>query len=65
MDLVTQTKKLAPSLTKNTPIIYIFRLNSGFLYIGCTTDYQARFQEHEIETACRTTNIDRAGMALT
>jgi putative endonuclease len=28
------------------------------LYVGCSTDFEARFAEHEAGTACRTTQLD-------
>jgi len=60
MDLVAQTQKLIPDLSTDTSIVYILRLKSGSLYIGCTTDYPSRFKEHQAGTAGRTTTIDPA-----
>ena len=34
------------------------RLQSGGLYVGCSTDFETRFREHETATACRTTKLD-------
>jgi len=36
----------------------MLRLRSGALYVGCSTDLEARFREHEQRVACRTTSID-------
>src|SRR5437016_8353461 len=41
------------------PYTTLFR--SGNFYVGCSTDFEARFSEHEQGTACRTTAI---GMPL-
>ena len=38
--------------------LYILRLKSGSLYVGCTKDIQKRFQDHLNGNACRSTNID-------
>jgi len=37
---------------------YIFRLKSGQLYIGSTTNLDRRFAEHTAGQACRTTKLD-------
>jgi putative endonuclease len=49
---------MAPSLSRGTPFVYILRLRSGNFYVGCSTDFEARFREHEHGTACRTIAID-------
>ena len=49
---------MAPSLSRGTPFVYILRLHSGGLYIGCSTDYEARLSEHQKRTGCRTTKLD-------
>jgi putative endonuclease len=49
---------MVPSLSRDTAIVYILRLRSGALYVGCTTDFDARFREHEAGVACRTTSFD-------
>ena len=38
--------------------LYILRLQSGNLYVGCTKDILKRYQEHLRGRACRTTKID-------
>ena len=38
--------------------LYIFRLQSGNLYIGTTLDLHQRIQEHFEGRACRTTCLD-------
>jgi putative endonuclease len=49
---------MVPSLSRGIPFVYILRLRSGNLYVGCSTDFEARFREHQHGTACRTTAID-------
>jgi putative endonuclease len=56
--LVSQARRMAPSLSRGTPFVYILRLHSGGLYIGCSTDYEARLREHQKRTGCRTTKRD-------
>jgi putative endonuclease len=41
-----------------TAWFYILRLQSGALYIGATKDLTARYKEHCIGRACRTTSMD-------
>jgi putative endonuclease len=38
--------------------LYILRLQSGGLYIGCTKDLETRYKDHRNGRACRTTRID-------
>ena len=49
---------MVPTLSKGTPIVYMLRLRSGALYVGCSTDFEVRFRQHERGVACRTTSID-------
>jgi putative endonuclease len=49
---------MAPSLSRGTPFVYILRLQSVGLYIGCSTDYEARLCEHQKRTGCRTAQLD-------
>ena len=60
MNLQKTARRMAPSLSRDTPFtfMYILRLRSGAFYVGCSTDFEARFHEHEQGTACRTTPID-------
>ena len=41
-----------------TAWLYILRLKSGNLYIGATTDFKQRYQDHLNGQACRTTKLD-------
>ena len=58
MLLIGTARRMVPTLCRGTPIVYILRLRSGALYVGCSTDFEARFREHEAGVACRTTSID-------
>lgn len=49
---------MAPSLSRGVALVYILRLRSGALYIGCSDDAELRFARHANGTACRTTAID-------
>jgi len=50
---------MAPSLSRGSSIVYILRLQSGTLYVGCSDDCETRFRAHEEGTASRTTAQDR------
>jgi putative endonuclease len=58
MNLQETARRMAPSLSRGIPFVYRLRLRSGNFYVGCSTDFEARFREHEQGTACRTTAID-------
>lgn len=58
MNLVEEARRMAPSLSRGRAFVYILQLRSGMFYVGCSTDYEARFREHEAGTACRTTALD-------
>jgi putative endonuclease len=58
MLLIETARRMVPTLCRGTPIVYILRLRSGALYVGCSTDFEVRFREHEQGVACRTTSID-------
>ena len=58
MRLIEMALRMVPTLSNGTPIVYMLRLRSGALYVGCSTDLQLRFQEHENGSACRTTRLD-------
>lgn len=49
---------MVPSLSRGYPFVYILRLKSDALYVGCSTDVETRFQDHMKGLACRTTQID-------
>ena len=41
---------MVPSLSRDIPIVYILRLHSGALYVGCTIDFEVRFRESFVLT---------------
>ena len=49
---------MAPSLSSGIALVYILRLRSGALDVGCSDHAEARFARHAKGTACRTTAID-------
>ena len=58
MSLLNEARRMAPSLSRGVSFVYILRLRSGALYVGCSTDAETRFAEHSAGTACRTTKLD-------
>jgi len=58
MRLIETARRMVPTLSRGTPIVYMLRLRSGVLYVGCSTDFEVRLREHEQGVACRTTSID-------
>jgi putative endonuclease len=49
---------LVPGLARGTPVVYFLRLQSGIIYVGCSTDLQQRLSDHLAGKACRTTALD-------
>lgn len=58
MSLVEEARRMAPSLSRGDPIVYILELRSGALYVGCSSDHEARLRRHSKGTGCRTTAND-------
>ena len=58
MRLIEDARRMAPSLSRGTPVVYILRLRSGAFYVGSTTDFETRLRDHAEGLACRTTEID-------
>ncbi|HST29690.1 MAG TPA: GIY-YIG nuclease family protein [Chthoniobacterales bacterium] len=58
MLLIESARRMAPSLSRDTPVVYILQLGTGALYVGCTTDLKVRLREHAVGTACRTSSLD-------
>src|ERR1700733_1114545 len=58
MSLIDEARRMAPSLSRGVSILYILRLKSGALYVGCSSDAEVRFQNHSSGVACRTTALD-------
>ena len=49
---------MAPSLSRGMSFVYVLRLKSGALYVGCSANVDERFADHSAGKACRTTMID-------
>ena len=64
MSLIEEARQLAANLSRGTPYIYILRLRSGALYVGCSNDVETRFVEHCAGTASRTTALDPPASVL-
>jgi putative endonuclease len=58
MFLIESARRMVPSLSRGIPIVYILRLQSGALYVGCTIDFEVRLRGYETGAACRTTSLD-------
>jgi putative endonuclease len=58
MSLLEQALKMAPELSAECSFVYMLRLRSGAIYVGCSNDVESRFRDHEEGIACRTTRID-------
>ena len=58
MSLFDEARRMALSLSRGISFVYILRLHSGTLYIGCSNDAETRFADHAAGIACRTTAID-------
>ena len=58
MDLPAVARRMVPSLSRGLPVVYILRLRSNLLYVGCSMDLETRLREHQLGTACRTTQLD-------
>src|SRR5687767_15029310 len=57
-DLLPTAQRMAPNLSKGTPVVYFLRLRSGMLYIGASVDLKQRLDDHVSGQACRTTQLD-------
>ena len=58
MSLLDEARRMAPSLSRGVSFVYMLRLRSGALYVGCSNDAEARFRAHAEGTACRTSALD-------
>lgn len=59
MNLIESAHQLNPDLIPKTPTVYILRLKSGGLYVGCTQNLLSRLSAHDKGTASITTQLDR------
>jgi tRNA/rRNA methyltransferase len=58
MDLFSEARRMVPSLSRDSVVVYVLRLQSGSLYVGCSENLEIRLGCHLGGTACRTTAID-------
>lgn len=56
--LIAEARRMAPSLSRGTAVVYFLRLRSGIIYVGCSVDVEQRLADHMSAQACRTTAID-------
>ncbi len=56
--LVAEARRMAPSLSRGTAVVYFLRLRSGILYVGASSDLEQRLDDHISGQACRTTSLD-------
>lgn len=56
--LVAEARRMAPSLSRGTGVVYFLRLRSGILYVGASVDLEQRLGDHVSGQACRTTALD-------
>ena len=54
----SKARRMAPSLSKGTPVVYFMRLRSGTIYVGTSLDLERRLKDHRSGRACRTTRLD-------
>jgi len=57
--LIAEARRMAPSLSRGTPVVYFLLLRSGVSYIGTSTDLEQRLDDHTSGQACGTTALDR------
>jgi putative endonuclease len=56
--LIAEARRMAPSLSRGTCVVYFLRLRSGILYVGASVDLEQRLDDHVSGQACRTTALD-------
>jgi predicted GIY-YIG superfamily endonuclease len=56
--LIQTAHQLAPDISAGIPVVYFLRLRSGTIYIGSSTDFEQRLDDHLTGQACRTTQLD-------
>jgi putative endonuclease len=56
--LIAEARRMAPSLSRGTCVVYFLRLRSGMLYVGASIDLAQRLDDHISGQACRTTALD-------
>lgn len=56
--LIAEARRMAPSLSRGTCVVYFLRLRSGVIYVGASVDLEQRLGDHLSGQACRTTALD-------
>jgi predicted GIY-YIG superfamily endonuclease len=56
--LIAEAQRMAPSLSWGMAVVYFLRLRSGIIYIGSSSDFEQRLEDHASGHACRTTQLD-------
>jgi len=56
--LLSDMQRLAPGLSRDIPVVYFLRLQSGVIYVGASLDLEQRLEDHASGRACRTTAVD-------
>jgi len=56
--LIGEARRMAPSLSRGTPVVYFLRLRSGVIYVGASTDLEQRLEDHASGQGCRTTELN-------
>ncbi len=57
-ELMLVARRMAPSLSRGQSAVYLLRLMSGVIYVGSSTDFEQRLDDHLTGQACRTTQLD-------
>ena len=57
-ELMLVARRMAPSLSRGQSVVYFLRLTSGVIYVGSSTDFEQRLDDHLSGQACRTTQLD-------
>jgi predicted GIY-YIG superfamily endonuclease len=61
---IQTARQLAPKLGTGFPVVYFLRLRSGTVYVGSSTDFEQRLDDHLTGQACRTTQLDPPAAVL-
>jgi len=56
--LAEEARRMAPSLSRGTSVVYLLLLRSGSIYVGASIDLEQRLEDHSSGKACRTTQLD-------
>jgi putative endonuclease len=56
--MMAEARRMVPSLSRGTTVVYLLRQRSGLLYVGASADLEQRLNDHASGQACRTTALD-------